>query len=251
MVRWVGGTELTRAAERTGRQGGREGKVGGDCCNPKGSGQPVERGGAWGLWLLKLPPDVTVQLLQFRVHVKGRQPKEGRAFEGRQGKGEAERVGEGLVVGTVKGFGRAPSSVGLVITWQGATMGPTCLRKSPSARRLWLRSGLLMLWVHLCGWEREEEKERTIERRKRDEGRGRVVGWWAVSRAGMPLLELTALCFREGQLPLRPACSCETGNPVHREFSPHLPADRQTGGAWTQPAGSQGKELGGIWGVAF
>lgn len=27
-------------------QGGREGKVGGDSCNPKGGGQPAERGGA-------------------------------------------------------------------------------------------------------------------------------------------------------------------------------------------------------------
>lgn len=32
---------------------------------------------------------------------------------------------------------------------------------------------------------------------------------------------------------------------------PHLPSDRETGGSWTQPAESQGKELEGIWGVAF
>lgn len=43
----------------------------------------------------------------------------------------------------------------------------------------------------------------------------------------MPLLELAALCFREGQLLLRPACSCETDNPVHHEYSPKTP-HRQT-----------------------
>ena len=163
VVRRVGGTEPSRAANRTDCQGGREGNGrwgGGDCCSPKGSGEPAGKGGAWGLWPPNLPPDVPVQLLQFRVHEKGRLLGEGRASDGRQGEGEAKRVGEGRAVRTVKGLGNAPQSVGPEITWQGATMGPTCLCKSPSARRLRLRSGLLMLRVNLCRLEREREKKK-------------------------------------------------------------------------------------------
>lgn len=45
VVRRVGVTEPRRAAWRTDRQAGRR-EGGGDCCNPKDSGQSVEKGGA-------------------------------------------------------------------------------------------------------------------------------------------------------------------------------------------------------------
>lgn len=39
----------------------------------------------------------------------------------------------------------------------------------------------------------------------------------------MPLLLLAALCCKKGQLPPRPACSCEAESPAHREFFPISP----------------------------
>lgn len=88
VVRQRRGTEPRRAANWTDRQGGREGKVGEGCCSPKHSGEPDERGGAWGLWLLKLPPDVTIQLLQFKPMWR-----EGEGFWGKTSREGGRRCG--------------------------------------------------------------------------------------------------------------------------------------------------------------
>lgn len=59
------------------RQRGREAKVVvvGNCCNPKA--QPANIGGALGLWLIQLPPDVTV-----RGVAQGGEAAEGGGTEG-------------------------------------------------------------------------------------------------------------------------------------------------------------------------